>query len=417
MCRFDEVVRVDRRNRVVLFETGVGFDSLARSATAAGLRAMLPLCPHPGQSALTAYLDREPTIYPRFQWDLADPLLCTELVLGTGELMRTGSAAGPGSLAQQWRAGDAQKNPMGPGPANLMRIFQGAQGAYGIVTWCSAKAEPLPVSERLYVVGSDSIEPLIEAAYGMLRRAHPDICLILNGPGLCAIEHRERAAWERATQGARTWNLVFSLSKSRFAGDRKLAYVEREVSNLLEQNGLEGRLARSERDDGQLLAVLTDPGHSNNAQGWKLAGKTRAEEVYLQTTMNRVPDLLGVAQRVLRDHSRDARDVLGYVQPQLAGRCCHLELVLPCDGSSALEPLGSALIAELAAAGGYFSRALGSGRSTPVRSASTPSMLRKLEKIFDPDGVFAPNAPRFLYEPEAASDTGSPAATPGRDAQ
>ena len=173
LSRFDEVVRVDRRNRVLLFEAGVGFDALVRSARAAGLRVMLPLCPRPGQSALTAYLDREPTLYPRFQWDISDPLLCTELVLGTGELFRTGSAAGPGNLEQQWRAGDAQKNPMGPGPANLMRIFQGARGAYGIATWCSAKAEPLPLSETLYVAGSDAIEPLIEVAYGLLRRGHP----------------------------------------------------------------------------------------------------------------------------------------------------------------------------------------------------------------------------------------------------
>lgn len=417
LSRFDEVVRVDRRNRVLLFEAGVGFDALVQSARAAGLRVMLPLCPRPGQSALTAYLDREPTLYPRFQWDMSDPLLCTELVLGTGELFRTGSAAGPGNLEQQWRAGDAQKNPMGPGPANLMRIFQGARGAYGIATWCSAKAEPLPVSETLYVAGSDSIEPLIEVAYGLLRRGHPDICLLLDGSGLAAVEQRERAAWQRAREGARPWNLVFSLAKSRFAGDRKLAYVEREVSELLERNGLTSRLAAIAREDGQLLGVLTDPGHPKNAHWWKRAGRAAAQEVYLQTTMDRVPELLDVARRVVGERGESERDVLVYLQPQLGGRCCHLEWVLPCEAASEALPLASALSTALSAAGGYFSRAQGADRSTPVRGAGALHMLRKLENIFDPDGVFAPNRPHFAHEPAERAGDVSAVPQPGRDAR
>jgi FAD/FMN-containing dehydrogenase len=417
LSRFDEIVRVDRRNRVMLFEAGVGFDALVRSARAAGLRVMLPLCPRPGQSALTAYLDREPTLYPRFQWDMSDPLLCTELVLGTGELFRTGSAAGPGNLEQQWRAGDAQKNPMGPGPANLMRIFQGARGAYGIVTWCSAKAEALPAFETLYVAGSDTIEPLIEVAYGLLRRGHPDICLLLDGSGLAAVEQRERMTWERARERARPWNLVFSLAKARIAGDRKLAYVEREVSELLERNGLTSHLADIARDDGQLLAVLTDPEHPMNAHWWKRAGRAAVEAVYLQSTMDRVPDLLDVAQRVVSERGDSERDVLVYVQPQLGGRCCHLEWVLPCETPSAALPLASALTAALSAAGGYFSRARGADRSTPVRGAGALPMLRKLENIFDPDGVFAPNRPHFVHEPGERSGNLSAAPHPGRDAR
>jgi FAD/FMN-containing dehydrogenase len=404
---FDEIVRCDRRNRALMFEAGVAFDALANAARAAGLRPMLPLCPRPGKSALAAYLDREPTIYPRFQWDIADPLLCTEIVLGSGELFRTGSAAGPGSLVEQWLAGDAQKNPMGPGPADFMRIFQGAQGAFGIVTWCSTKAEPVPCEETLYVVGSDTLEPLIEMTYGLLRRNHPDVCFLVDGPALAALEQRDRATFERTRASRQPWNLVFSLSKPRFAGDEKLAYVRREVCELGRSLGLGDDLDGFASGREALLRILTDPAHPTNTRWWKLAGRAATQELFLQATMDRVPDLLAVAAAVLRDHGFGDHDLLRYVQPQLGGRCCHLELVLPTDAPAELSALLVQLTRELRAAGGYFSRPHGPGRDAAVEGQSALPLLRKLGRIFDPDAVFLPNAPGFLSEPEASEPKAS----------
>ncbi len=411
MSCFDEIVRCDRRNRVLLFEAAVTFDALAAAARAEGLRPMLPLCPRPGKSALTAYLDREPTLCPRFQWDISDPLLCTEVVLGTGELFRTGSAAGPGSLAQQWQAGDAQKNPMGPGPADFMRIFQGAQGGFGIVTWCSAKAEPIPSAETLYVIGSDTVEPLIEMTYGLLRRNHPDICFLVDGATLAALEHRERASFDRTRGSQQSWNLVFSISRSRFAGDEKLAYVHREVRELAQSLGLGGDLEGFARGREELQRVLADPAHPTNARWWKLAGRAATQELFLQTTLDRVPELLAVAAGVLRDHGFADHDLLHYVQPQLGGRCCHLEFILPTDAPAELSELLVSLTRELRAAGGYFSRPHGPGRDAAVEGAGALPLIRRLGKIFDPDSVFLPNAPGFLSAAEATNTSTRPLTT------
>ncbi len=60
------VISINRRNRVAMFEAGVTFEDLAPLAKRNGLRAMLPLVPRLGKSALAAYLDREPTIYPKY---------------------------------------------------------------------------------------------------------------------------------------------------------------------------------------------------------------------------------------------------------------------------------------------------------------------------------------------------------------
>ncbi|MFC1946897.1 FAD-binding oxidoreductase, partial [Chloroflexota bacterium] len=71
---------------------------------------------------------------PKYQWDISDPLACVEVIFGSGDEFRTGQAAGPGSVEEQWKVGGIQKAPYGPGVASWHRIIQGSQGTIGIVT-------------------------------------------------------------------------------------------------------------------------------------------------------------------------------------------------------------------------------------------------------------------------------------------
>ena len=100
----DRIVRIDRRAKVALIEPGVTFEQLQTAAHAEGLRVVMPLLPRRTKSVIGAYLEREPNTIPKYHWDMSDPLCCLEVVFGAGELFRTGSAAGPGSLEEQWAA-------------------------------------------------------------------------------------------------------------------------------------------------------------------------------------------------------------------------------------------------------------------------------------------------------------------------
>ncbi|RPH87838.1 MAG: FAD-binding oxidoreductase, partial [Desulfobacteraceae bacterium] len=91
-----QIIRVDRENRVVMFEPGVTFDSLISALQKEGLRLNMPLTPRKTKSVLGSLLEREPVTMPQYHWDIADPLNCVEVILGTGEKFRTGAAAGPG---------------------------------------------------------------------------------------------------------------------------------------------------------------------------------------------------------------------------------------------------------------------------------------------------------------------------------
>ncbi len=394
MSAFNEVIRTDRRNRVLMFEAGVTFDRLVAAAQESGLRPMLPLCPKPAQSALTSYLDREPTISPRFQWDLSDPMLCVEMITGTGQLFRTGAAAGPGGLTDQWKAGDAQKFPMGPGALDAMRIFQGAQGGLGVVTWCTAKAEAIPEGENLYVLESDSLAPLVETAYGLLRRNHPDICFIMNGPALAALTHRNVEDWLKGKEALSAWHLIFSLSQPKFAGKEKLAYVKREITALCEQQGLSGSLDGFQVKHQLLHDIITNPSHPANDRWWKLAGMPATREFFFQTTLDKAPSFLPAAKSICEQYKRGWENVLCYIQPQLGGRCCHMEFIFPTDSSalSASDEMMVFLTKTLKSNGAFFSRPYGAFGEAALAGESGLPIIRKLKNIFDPAHIFSPNS-------------------------
>jgi len=396
----DRIVRVDRRNRVALFEPGVGFPELQAALAERGLRAMLPLAPRPGKSALAAYLEREPTIYPRFQWDLSDPLLCVEVVFGTGEHFRTGSAAGPGTLEEQWRAGDAQKSPMGPGQSDLMRVVQGAQGTIGLVTWCSAKAEVLPSRETLHLVHGDALASLVPFTYELLRRGHADICFLVNGRALTALLAESRDAFAGAVARAAPWYAVYSLADHPYFPDERRRYVRAEIEAELRRAGLGETLSLPLGDPARLRQRLLRPESAESFPYWKHAGLEATRELFFHTTLDRAPSFLDVVERSAA--GRAGEPPLLYLQPQLGGRVLHFEIDLPHaeDERAAAADRWWRLAQDLRDAGAFFSRPYGPLAELAFRGSSTAWMVPRIKKIFDPDGVLSP---RDLVVPRTAA--------------
>jgi len=57
--------------------------------------------------------------------DIENITLSIEVIFGTDDMFRTGSAAGPGTIEEQWAIMSAQKAPYGPGPSSWHRVIQG----------------------------------------------------------------------------------------------------------------------------------------------------------------------------------------------------------------------------------------------------------------------------------------------------
>ncbi len=156
MSKMKKIINVDRARRVAMVEPGVTFGELIAAAQKEGIRLNLPLLPRKSKTVIGSLLEREPVIMPKYQWDISDPLACVDVIFGSGDEFRTGQAAGPGTVEEQWKVGGVQKAPYGPGVASWHRIIQGAQGTIGIVTWASMRCELIPSVEEPFVVGSDN---------------------------------------------------------------------------------------------------------------------------------------------------------------------------------------------------------------------------------------------------------------------
>jgi FAD/FMN-containing dehydrogenase len=153
LSRMKKIISVDRPRRVAMVEPGVTFGELIPAAEKEGIRLNMPLLPRKSKTIVGSLLEREPVIMPKYQWDISDPLACVEVIFGSGDEFRTGQAAGPGTVEEQWKVGGIQKAPYGPGVASWHRIIQGSQGTIGIVTWASMRCELLPSLEEPFVVG------------------------------------------------------------------------------------------------------------------------------------------------------------------------------------------------------------------------------------------------------------------------
>ena len=153
--RMDKVLRVDRRNRMAVIEPGVTYPQLQAALAEHGMRVTPPLYPRANKSVVASLLERQPTLIPRYNFQLPEPLRSCGVVWGNGDVMFTGEAgAGPLSLQAQWDAGLVQADPKGPGQTDFFRLLTGAQGTFGVVDLggCAVRARPrgarVPVRRR-----------------------------------------------------------------------------------------------------------------------------------------------------------------------------------------------------------------------------------------------------------------------------
>ena len=252
-----KIIRVDRPNRVAMCEPGVTFAELIAATEAEGLRLNAPLAPRQSKSVVGSLLEREPVLMPRYHWDISDPLACVEVVLGTGDVFRTGAAAGPGTIEEQWRAGSAQRASSGPSQASFHRLIQGAQGTMGIVTWTSVACEKRPRIEEPFLVGSTNLERMTELLHWFVKLRLVNECLLLNRANVAAVLARE---WPDGLREARAslppWVLLFSTAGYDYLPEERLDYQIKDIRDICRRVGVDPVPALSGIPASLLLDVV-----------------------------------------------------------------------------------------------------------------------------------------------------------------
>jgi len=393
LSSWKEIQRVDRRNRVCLIEPGVTYPELLTALRPFGMTVPMPLAPRSTKSVAAAVMDREPSTWPNKQWDISDPVACTELIFGTGDLFRTGAAGGPGTLEQQRAVGGAQKSPMGPSQTEFQRVVQGAQGCLGIFTWITVRTELLPALEEPRLLGAEALDTIIPLVYEAERPSLGEHCFILDRSAAAMLMTYPAPQNFAATRK----DLPPFLCLQNVAGFERLprervAYQLQDITEIASRHGLKLCSSLGPLSARDLLARATSP---CGPRDWRHALRGHCLSIFFLTTLDRAPSFLELAKKAARDLP-DPESLGTYLQPIVQNHACHMELMFPYDPNNPTEVdrfrhFEEELVRELLEAGAFFSRPYGA--SERMAFASNPlnfAVLTKVKKIFDPNRVLHP---------------------------
>ncbi len=389
-----KIIRVDRYHRVAMIEAGVTFEELVPAVGKEGIRLNLPLLPKKSKSVVGSMLEREPPTMPKYQWDISDPLACLGVIWGTGDEFRTGQAAGPGSIEEQWVAGGVQKAPYGPGPIAWHRFIQGAQGTMGIATWASLRCEILPQLEEPFLVGSSDLDRLCELTRWLVRRRLANECFILNRTNLAAIGANSWPAdYEEVRNALPPWIVFFNLAGYDYYPEDRVAYQKKDVLSITQKLGVEPVKSLGGVSAINLLKAVKIP---SAEPYWKLRSRGACEDIFFLTIYDKLAGMIEAMNAVV-DHAGHAASDMGvYIQPTVQGTSCHCEFNLFFDPDNPAErtrvkDLSATAVKTLLAGGAFFSRPYGEqARLIVNRDAAGVEALTKIKKVLDPNNILNP---------------------------
>lgn len=387
MSGMDRIVRMDRRNKVALIEPGVRFAQFIEEADKAGLKVLMPLLPRQGKSVMGSELEREPIMIPKYHWDTTDPMLCTEIVFGTGDIFRTGSAAGPGSLKEQWAHGGAQKNPMGPAQTDFARIVQGSQGTMGAMTWCTVKLEVKPALHEIYFVPDVKLPRLIDLTYRAMRPKLGDEWMILNSYALATMIADDPEKIDGLAERQAPYTIVYGISGHEYLPERRIAYQQHDIGVHAQAAGVFAMREVPGCSALRMEEILSGP---SPEPYYKLRPRGAFLDIFFLTTLDKTPGFISIMEAQAEKSGYPKSRIGTYIQPIQQGRNAHLEFTIYYDPADAkqVRDLFTSASAALSDAGAYFSRPYGPWSDLVYpRFPKTVQMLKTTKNMLDPDGI------------------------------
>ena len=387
------IPRIDPRNRVAMIEPGVTFSELQEALKREGMCAYMPLSPRKTKSVIGSMLEREPITMPAHHWDATDPMLCAEMIFGTGDILRGGEAAGPDTIEEQWEIGKAHMTPMGLSQFNEHRLLSGAQGTIGIVVWSTLKCRLLSELNQTYLIPSRKLEPLIDLTYRLLRIRLADHCFILNGLNMACLLGQKVQEIKKISAKLPPWVLVISFEGCGELPEEKVQYQAADFMDISKASGLYPKTTIPGADAMAVSDLFT---RTSEEPYWKLRYKGGCHDIFFLTTLDRTPGFESALATLAMSQQYSADDIGIYIQPVVQGTSCHCEFNLFADPSDKEEAGKVKWIVEqgsrsLAKNGAFFSRPYGMWRDFAYGSnAETVDMQRKVKKIFDPNNILNP---------------------------
>lgn len=382
------VHHIDGVDAVAVIEPGLTFPEFDAQLAVHGLRSFKPLMPRRGKSVIASYLEREPVTSPREQWDSSDPLVCVEVVFGTGKVFRTGSASVSGTLEENLKLGLRQISSSGPIGTDFQRVIMGSQGTLGIVSWGSVYCERIPAREKAFFVEADNLDPLVELSYKINWRRLGAQLFIVNNVHLALLLGDDRSSILQLIDSLPPWILFVNTAAPDYFPDERLAY---EHSALTADAAAAGLTVRTQLA-GHLADRVTAKQQELPARFYKDRLSGGHEEIFFLSQTDKAAPFISTFSEIHRKSS--APTPFGvYIQPRVHGSTCHVELSTFAERRNAAAKREQSLFMQSAATrladqGAFFSRPYGAWSEIAYkRDAQIVPYLKKVKAIFDPKHI------------------------------
>jgi FAD/FMN-containing dehydrogenase len=397
MSRMNRILAFNEADGCVQIEPGVTWEQLQRVLGEKGFRCVNPLLPHASKSVLTSFLEREYPVISFFEY--GDPLQSMGVVWPNGESYTTGSASilnfgRPGCLA-------SGANPQGPGSIDFYRLFKGAQGTMGIVTWAIVKYEPKTTMDKTFIIPASRVSETVEPLYMIGRRKIGYECLVLNSLNLALIlSENSTDSFRHLMEILPPWTVILVLGGLHRRPEEKIQYEEEALREIKSSvfpyldllTSIPG-LPRAERKIPETLRYSWP----KDRPYWKHSYKGSCQDLFFITTVDKVPQFVEAVSEQVADYEYPVRDLGCYIQPIEDSRACHCEfnLYYDSDDENSVERI-RALYKETAKMlldmGAVFSRPYGMlAELVYSRASGYTSALKRFKSIVDPNNILCPD--------------------------
>jgi len=336
VSKMNKIGQVNERERWVVIQPGVTYGQLTEELEKHNLRVMMPLGIPRSRSVVSSIMELDPTLASANQEYGTNLYMDFEVVLPTGEVLRTGKWAG--RISGKYSAPGGGVTSL----AVLPWLWQVSQGTLGIVTGLNVKAEHLPKASKVFVFPFDRLDGVIEAVRRIEKKELGMECFALNNFNLAAVRTED---WDvpqgfpcpkvasNGFDSLRTrlpkWTLIIHLTGLLYFPEEQVAYQEADLRDVCNEMGLTltQTVAGETGLDATLLDLITHP--------WmmlrKACFKGSFHPITFYTPLGRVPEFEEAILALARRHGYPLSDVGGYLLVVERGRYGYCEFDFHCD--------------------------------------------------------------------------------------
>ncbi len=390
----NKIHEVDELSHWVHIGPGVTWGQLQTDLEKKGYRSIIPLLPHAKRSVLTDWLEREAPTACKFECN--ETIASMWVTWGIGESFVTGSAS-VNNFRKEGCFADGV-NPQGPGSIDFWRLLQGAQGTFGVVTKAICKIEFIPAVSKAVFFTSDDLSDLTAPLYEMGKRYVGLERFIVNDVTLAAILGDNKL--KSSLPGWTTINVLMGLpiGSPDDMVDYQFSYVQNQLRAKFPKIAIAEKLKGAPAGTEEKLPEMLRKPWPENKVFWKHAAKGNCQELIFTTLLSKTPHFTAILKNIALEHSYPVEDIGVYIQPLEDMRACQVSFMLPFDDKNEAESknvqrLYRQAIIEVLNEGGYFNRiydGIGDVVYTLPRVQGYMRQIRRVRKLFDPNGIMSP---------------------------